>query len=108
MLLLAILFLLTIVPGQIVAGPDILANGKYGPHFETAEYREHGWPLAFLRREGILVPLQPTNPWQGGWRLSSWRLWEGADRFSIQSLMIDLACALVVVGVLGSLFEVWR
>ncbi len=106
--LLLILFLLSVVPGRTVAGPAILANGQYGPHFPTVEHREHGWPLAFLWREGVLVPLQPTNLWQGDWRLSSWRLWEGVNRFSIHALLIDLACALVVIGVLGSLFEVWR
>lgn len=99
--LVAILLLLN-VPGQIAWGPDILADGKYGPHFDVLEHCEHGRPFTYLEREPVMLDRPPY------WRLSLWNIFEGVDRFNASILFIDavLGCGIVLVA--GFLFESWR
>ncbi len=105
LLVVIVVLILTGVCGRFVAGPDILSDGKYGPHFGTKEHCEHGWPFVFLCRDAIVLPSRPSL---FVWRLSSWRLWEGVERLDLRAALLDLVCALAVMLVLAALFETWR
>ncbi len=98
----ALVLLILNVPGQMVAGPDIFADGKYGPHFFVCEYCQHGWPWTYLRRESVALNGPPYL------RLSHWRIFEGVEWFDASCLVANAAVCLTSAFVAGFLFETWR
>ena len=76
-------FLLANIPGNPVVGPDILSDGKYGPHFECGvESVIHGWPFTYLRHDGDYA--------QSGGGLSAWSVGDNV-RFVLAPLLVNVA-----------------
>ncbi|MBX3414193.1 MAG: hypothetical protein KF708_16005 [Pirellulales bacterium] len=90
------------LPGQILVGPDIFQDGKYGPHFEYYEHAEHGWPFTYLWRETVTLSGPPF------WWLSTWNVFEGVRHFSLLYLIADVAIGLIAASAAALLFERWR
>ena len=64
-----IAFVLTNVPGNPVIGPpEIVTDGKYGPHFECGvESMLHGWPFTHLKHDGwIEATFRGCSAWEIG------------------------------------------
>lgn len=81
-------FLLANIPGDPVVGPNILSDGKYGPHFECGvESIVHGWPFSYLRHDGGHWPRR-NGP-------SAWSV-GGNAQFAVAPFTADLA--LLAVG----------
>jgi hypothetical protein len=85
------MFVLINCSGRLVARPDVFGPGKYGPHFPLEDFSQHGWPMIFLERVAIQVGNPPT------WRLSPWRIWEGAERVSWGAFAFNVTIAAMVV-----------
>jgi hypothetical protein len=92
--------------GESALKPDVMAPGKYGPHFEMYEVYRHGWPATFLERASVSVSAAP------GWRLSAWRFWEGVEWVSWIALLSDLIAlgcmSWIVSNGVESAFRRWR
>jgi len=102
LLFVVVILLLLNIPGQIVVGPDIFVDGKYGPHFPAYEHYEHGWPVTYMSRE----PMMLSGPRYV--RLSLWQLFKGVEQFSVAALLADVATALAALFAGSLLFEAWR
>lgn len=98
---LALVLILTGALGQIVVSPDIFGEGKYGPHFACVDQFEHGWPLTYLWRHGMV--------WQPALRNTSyWNVFDGVERASYTRLAADLVIGGVILAAMAAAFETWR
>jgi hypothetical protein len=90
-LFVALAFAFANIPGTPIIGPDILGNGKYGPHFECdVVCVEHGWPTAFLTHDGHF----------SGSFYSAWRIGPNAT-VHFRHLAVNLSLALAGIGLGG-------
>src|SRR5690349_15092908 len=77
------------LPGEPTYLPDILGNGKYGPHFEIdPRCVEHGWPYRFLTHEG--------EPKGWSFNASPWRIGKNA-KFHALAFFMDCSIATALV-----------
>ena len=89
--LFAAILLIANIPGSPMIGPDILSDGKYGPHFECGiQSMVHGWPFAFLEHDGHFTP------WDDG--PSAWIIGDSAQ-FALGAFAADIA--LLIAGTLA-------
>lgn len=106
LLLAAAVLALANLPGDEVFPPDVLSDGKYGPHFELDSELHHGWPLTYLRRWPDVVRTPSGDyvvPQQTYWSLTSNVL---QVRFGSLAVNIVLAIGLSVLA--AFLYEAWR
>jgi heme exporter protein D len=96
----ALLLLLSNLAGRPM--PELLNDGKYGPHFEGDGELAQGWPLKCVRREWVEVGQPPKL------RLSFWRVWQGIVAIDARALFINAAIAVTLLGVVGALLEFVR
>ncbi len=101
MALLGIAILALNYPGQVVVDVDMFTDGQYGPHFDTLDHCEHGWPFTYLRRDWVMLGSAPY------YRLSDWNIFEGIVRFSAIALVADAVLGCAIVLALGLLWEAW-
>lgn len=99
--LMALLLMLPNVTERFVLIPDVLRDGKYGPHFEFDAESRYGWPCTFLTGE---PSLRDTSPY---WRLSFFNASEDGRVFSLHALAANVGCGLGLLALCGALFE-WR
>jgi hypothetical protein len=89
--------LLANLAGNPVENPAILANDKYGPHFNCSmESVVHGWPFSYLRHAGQAGAAN---------RLSAWRV-GGGVHFTTTAFVANLAAA--AAGTAGAYWVVRR
>jgi hypothetical protein len=102
----AVVILLANIPGQVVTGPRISADGQYEPFFELSGTCQHGWPFTFLVRRYQLAYGWPPCSLQSWFAL--WNLSEGVVDWSWLRLAGDFVIGLVSLFAAGLAFETWR
>ncbi len=78
-----------------------LRDATFGQHFNLLTEYEHGWPLAYARRETV-HRTSAEGPH------SAWRPWEGLGRWSTVNLLIDLGLWSLLIIAAGIAAQWWR
>jgi hypothetical protein len=86
-----------------------LNDGKYGPHFETIVELEHGWPIAYARRDIGRERPSATSPRGWTWEdASAWRPWEDVRDFSAPRIVAGTVIWLLAMMAAAGGAQYWR